>query len=137
MHGLDRCARKLKLPAWLERNGAATGHVKKTDDVSRLDDWLPTEQMLHALEQRTDAAASLVGNGVVALDRKRELLVLGADAKVRPGFAARLEPRDEILARFDRCHVDLVASHGVVREKRAATLHGGCKRGQLGTRLPI
>jgi hypothetical protein len=59
-------------------------------------------------------------------------LVLGADAEMRPGLATRLEPRDEVLARLDRSHVDLIASHAAFRAKRAATLHGACKGGQLG-----
>src|SRR5262249_30747596 len=87
--------------------------------------------MLHAFEQCTDAAAALVRNRVMAIDRKHELLVLGTEAKLRSGLAARLEPRDELLARFDRPHVDLVASHTAVPTERAATLHGDCKGGQL------
>src|SRR6516225_5389051 len=67
----------------------------------------------------------------MAIDRKHELLVLGTEAELRSGLAARLEPRDELLARFDRRHVDLVASHTAVPMERAATLHGDCKGGQL------
>src|SRR5262245_33755786 len=67
----------------------------------------------------------------MAIDRKHELLVLGTEAELRSGLAARLEPRDELLARFDRRHVDLVASHTAVPTERAATLHGDCKGGQL------
>src|SRR5262245_27612368 len=87
--------------------------------------------MLHAFEQCTDAAAALVRDRVMAIDRKHELLVRGTEAELRSGPAARLEPRDELLARFDRRHVDLVASHTAVPAERAATLHGGCKGGQL------
>src|SRR5262252_6514004 len=73
----------------------------------------------------------------MAIDRKHELLVLGTEAELRFGLAARLEPRDELLARFDRRHVDLVASHTAVPTERAATLHGGCEGGQLVSRLII
>ena len=61
----------------------------------------------------------VVGHRPVALDRERELLVLGADAEFRLRLAARLEPRDEFVARFDRCHVDLVTSHAGVPAERA------------------
>src|SRR5262245_20584613 len=131
VHRLDERTRKLELAARLGRDGPAPGHVQQTDDVAVLDDRFPTEQMLHAFEQRTDTAAALIGDRVVALDRKHELLVLGTEAELRSGLAARLKPRDEFLARFDRRHVDLVASHTAVPTKRAATLHGGCKGGQL------
>src|SRR6516165_3991053 len=93
--------------------------------------------MLHAFEQRTDAALTLIRDRVVAVDRKHEFLVLGTEAKPRSGLAARFKPRDEFLARFDRRHVDLVASHAAVPTERAATLHGGCKGGQLVSRLVI
>ena len=79
-----------------------------------------------------DAAAALVGDRAMTLDREHELLVLGTDAKLRLGLAARLEPRNEFLARLDRRHVDLVASHAGVPTERAATLHGACKGEQLG-----
>jgi len=46
-----------------------------------------------------------------------ELLVLGANAKLRLRLAARLEPRDQFLAGFDRRHVDLVASHAALPAK--------------------
>ena len=67
--------------------------------------------MLHAFQQGADATAVLVRNRLKPLHPEHELLVLGADAELRPRLAARLEPRDEIVARFDRSHVDLVASH--------------------------
>src|SRR5262249_20947034 len=79
-------------------------------------------QMLHPFEQRTDAAPALVGHRAMPLDREGELLVLGADAEFRLRLDARLEPRDEFVARFDRRHVDLVTSHTDVPAKRAATL---------------
>src|SRR5262252_2182367 len=89
MHRLDGSARQLELAAWFERDRAATGHVEQADDVAILDDRFPTEQMLHAFEQRTDAAAALVGDRLVALDRKHEFLVFGTEAKPRSGLAAR------------------------------------------------
>src|SRR5262249_39143323 len=117
MHGFDRRAGKLELSARLERDRAASGHVEQADDVAGLDDRFPTEQMLHAFEQCADAAAAFVWDRVVAFQREPNLLVLGAESETRVGLAARLEPRDEILARFDRSHVDLVASHAGFRRK--------------------
>src|SRR5712691_13229510 len=73
--------------------------------------------MLHALEQRADAAAAVIGDGAMALDREGEFLVLGADAEPRLRFAARFEPRDELVARLDRRHVDLVTGHAGFRRK--------------------
>src|SRR3984893_17928466 len=95
----------------LERNGAATGHVEEPDDVAVVGDRLPPEQHLHALEQRADAAWTLVGHRLVAADREREFFVLGADAEARLRHDARGEPGDEVVARLDRCHVDFVAGH--------------------------
>src|SRR4029077_19428369 len=90
---------------------AAAGHVEEPDDVAVFDDRLPAEQMLHAVEQRADAAASVIGNRRMTFEHEGEFLVLGADAEFRPGLAAVREPRDEIVARFDRRHVDLVTCH--------------------------
>ena len=119
VHGLDRRARQLELAARLERDGAAAGDVEQADDVAVLDDRLPAEQVLHALEQRADARAALIGHRPVAVDREGELLVLGADAEFRLRLDARFEPRDEFVARFDRRHVDLVTSHAGVPAERA------------------
>ena len=63
-----------------------------------------------------------VGNRPVAIDREYEFLVLGADAELRLRLHARFEPRDQLVARFDRRHVDLVASHAGGSGERAATL---------------
>ena len=119
VHGFDRRARKLELAARLQRDRAAAGDVEHADDVAVLDDRLPAQQMLHALEQRADAAPAVIRHRPVALDRERELLVLGADAEFGFRLAARLEPRDEFIARFDRRHVDLVTSHAGVPAERA------------------
>ena len=69
VHGLDRRAGKLELPAGLERDRAAAGHVGEADDVLALHDRLPAEQMLHAVEQRADAARPAVGHRPVAVRR--------------------------------------------------------------------
>src|SRR5207302_6437278 len=76
-----------------------------------LGDRLPAEEMLHALEQRADAAAAHVGNGTVAVEGEGEFLVLGADAERGFRLAPRLEPGDELVAARNRRHVDLVAGH--------------------------
>src|SRR5437660_11913020 len=87
--------------------------------------------MLHAFQQRADAAAAVIRDRSMVLDHEHELLVLGAEAELRLGLAARFEPRDKLLARLDRRHVDLVTSHAGIRQERAATLHGSCAGGQL------
>ena len=50
-----------------------------------------------------------------------EFFVLGADAKLRLWLAAFGEPGDKFVARLDRPHVDLIASHAGFRAERAAT----------------
>ena len=70
-----------------------------------------------------------VGHRPVAVDGEDELLVLGADAEFRLRLAARLEPRDQFVARVDRRHVDLVAGHsGVPAEKGRDLNHGPGER---------
>ena len=59
-----------------------------------------------------------------------ELLVLGADAELRLRLAARLEPRDQFVARVDRRHVDLVAGHSGIPAEKVATLIMGRAKGQ-------
>ena len=67
VHGLDRRAGQLELAAGLERDRAAAGHVGEPDDVLALHDRLPAEQVLHAVEQRADAARPAVGHRPVAV----------------------------------------------------------------------
>src|SRR5207244_10938699 len=78
-------------------------------------------------QQRADAAAPVVGNRMMALLREGEFLVLGADPKLRLGLAAGFEPRDQLLTRFDRRHVDLVTSHSVIPEKGRGPYPGAGK----------
>ena len=111
MDGLQRRAGELELAARLERDRAAAGHVGKADDVRPVHDRLPAEQMLHADEQRADRAAAFVGDRLVRVGRERELLVLGPGPPLRLRFRAFGEPRDELVARFDRRQVDNVTGH--------------------------
>ena len=111
VHGLDRRARQFELPARLQRNRAAAGDVVEPDDVAALHDRLPAEQELHAFEQRADAARAFVRHGMVALERERRLLVLGADPEFGRRLHAGLQPRDEFVARLQRRHIDLVTRH--------------------------
>jgi hypothetical protein len=80
--GLDRRPRQFELSAGLERDRATAGYIEQADDVAVLDDRFPAEQMLHAFEQRADAAAAHIGNRELAIDREGEFLVLGADAEL-------------------------------------------------------
>src|SRR5262245_52672156 len=67
--------------------------------------------MLHSLKQRANAATALVGHRPEFLDCEYKFLVLRADTELRALFAARLEPRDEFVTRFDRPHIELITSH--------------------------
>ena len=128
VHGLDRRAGQFELPARLERNRAAAGDVEQADDVVALHDRLPAEQVLHAVEQRADAARPGIGHRPVVVDGEGEFLVLGADAELRLRLAARFEPGDEFVARLDRRHVDLVTSHaGEFRRKKGRDLNHGTR----------
>jgi hypothetical protein len=73
--------------------------------------------MLHAFKQGPDAAAALIGNRPVTFYREDEFLVLGADTKLSLRLDAGFEPRDELVARRDRRHVDLVTSHAAIPAK--------------------
>ena len=86
--------------------------------------------MLHAFEQRPDAARARIWHRPVTIEGEGELLMLGADAKLRLRLAALLEPGDEFVARLDGRHVDLVASHTAVGsgEKGRDLKHGGAQR---------
>ncbi len=114
MHVLDRRAGQFELAARLQRNRAAAGDVEQADDVVAFHDRLPAEQIVHAVEQRADAALARIGHRPMVVDGEGEFLVLGADAELRLRLAARFEPGDEFVARLDRGHVDLVTSHAAV-----------------------
>ena len=62
---------------------------EQADDVRALHDRLPAEQVLHALEQRADAARPVIGNRLVAREREGEFFVLGADAKLARRLVSR------------------------------------------------
>ena len=111
MHGLKLRAREFELAAGLERDGAAAGDVEQADNVRPFHDRFPAEQMLHALEQRADAARPLIGHRTMALQREGELLVLGAEPELRFGFDALREPMHQIVAPLDRRQVDLITRH--------------------------
>ena len=111
VHGFDRRTGQFELPAGLQRDRPAAGDVIQPDDVAALHDRLPAEQKLHAFEQRADAARALVRHGLMAFERERGLLVLGADAEFGRRLHARFQPRHEFVARLQRRHIDLVTRH--------------------------
>ena len=76
--------------------------------------------MLHAFEQRANAASSLVGHRPVSFEREGEFFVLGADAELRLRLDALSDPIDEIVAPLDRRQVDLITRHGIPEEWAAA-----------------
>ena len=134
VHGLHRRAGQFELAAGLERYRAAAGYVEQADDVVALHDRLPAEQMLHAFEQRADASAArhkATGRWPSTVKANFSCSVPMRILRLR--LAARLEPRDELVARLDRRHVDLVTSHAGLPAKRAATLHGRRAGGQCST----
>ena len=56
-------------------------------------------------------ARPLVRHGLMALQRERRFLVLGADAEFGRRLHAGLQPRDQFVARLQRRHIDLVTRH--------------------------
>src|SRR5690349_5272495 len=128
MHGLDRSARKLELATRLKRDRAAALVVGKPDDVPIVEDRFPAFQRLHAVEQRLDAAIAAIWHGPAIGNREREFLVLGADPELFLTLAARLEPRDELVARFDRRHINLVTGHKEVRQAAGRRPYTSSKR---------
>ena len=113
MHGFDLRAGQFELAARFERDRAASRHIEQADDVPPFHDRLPAEQMLHAFEQRANAAPPFVGHRLVSFEREREFLVLGADAELRLRLHALSDPIDELVAPLDRRQVDLVTRHGI------------------------
>ena len=111
MDRLDRRAGQLELPARLQRDRPAPGHVGEADDVRPVHDRFPAEQMLHADEQCADRALPIIGHGIVPPGGEGELLVLGADPELRLRLRPLLEPCDEFVARFDRRQVHNVTGH--------------------------
>ena len=101
--GRERRTGKLELPAGLEADDAAFGAIRalQRDDVAALHDAIPAEALLHAFEQRADAALAVVGNRRVTLPVEAELLVLGADAPVGHRLVACFEISDELVPRLD------------------------------------
>ena len=132
MQGLDLRAGQFELPAGLQRDRAAAGDVEQADDVFPFHDGLPAEQVLHALEQRANAASALIGHRPVSLQREGEFLVLGADAELRFRFDALGKPIHEIVAPLDRRQVDLITRHKASWEKSAATLYAAHGQEQCG-----
>ncbi len=130
MHVIDRRSGQFELSAGLERDRAAAGHVGEADDAVALHDRVPAEQVPHAVEQRADAARAVIRHRRMVDDPEGELLMLGADAEFRLRLAARFEPRDELVARFDRRHIDLITGHAEFRRKKVATLITRRAKGQ-------
>jgi hypothetical protein len=120
VHRLHRRAGQFELAPGLKRNGAAAGDVIEADDVALFHDRLPAEQKLHPFQQCLDAARLLIGDRIVAAVSEGKFFVLGADTELCLRLAAFREPGDEFVARLDRPHVDLVASHAGSRAGRAA-----------------
>ena len=85
--------------------------VVEADQIAVVLDPLPAEPRAHALEQRADAPVAVVGHGRTIGAVERNLLVLGADPQRTGRLAARFEPGDQRVARFDNLTIDDVASH--------------------------
>ena len=108
VHIVERSARKLKLPARLQRNCAPARAVEEADQRPLVHDRLPAGLRLHALKQRRNAAAPIapgIGNGAQIIEIEGEFLMLGAKQKRPAGLAALLKPGDQLAARGNRCGV--------------------------------
>ena len=112
MDRLYRRAGKLELAAGLQRDRALAGRLDKADDVALVEDRIPAERLLHALQQRADAAFAAIGNGRVAVDIEGKLLVLGADPPLLARLVAFGEIGGQLIDRFDRPEIGRVARHG-------------------------
>ena len=55
--------------------------------------------------------APFVRHGMMAFERERRLLVLGADPEFGRRLHARFQPRHQFVARLQRRHIDLVTRH--------------------------
>src|SRR6476620_6120590 len=117
MHGFDRCSRQFELTARLERDCAATRDIEQADHVALLDNRLPAQEMLHAFQERADAATAVIGHRSQVLGPEHEFLVLGADTELQLRLCPGLEPRDQFVTRFNRRQVDLITSHAAVPAK--------------------
>ena len=113
--GLDRGARKLELAARLERDRAAAGRVEQADDVAVLDDRLPAEQVKHAFEQCADAARAPHRAPARRPSSVKANFSCSVPMRKRDFGLAPCEPRDQLVARLDRRHVDLVTGHAGFR----------------------
>ena len=108
--GLQR-AGKLELPAGLQRDRAAADGIDEPDQGAAVLDRVPAQTLAHRLQQGADPARPLIGNRRVARGIERDFLVLGPDAELRAGLAARFQPRDQVPFRFNDLRVDNVAGH--------------------------
>ncbi len=112
---LQRRAGQFELSARLQRDRPAAIRPGQADDMAGIDDRLPAEPLLHALQQGTDATgagAPLIGDGSEIALIEREFLVLGADPEGRGLFLAVGDPRNQFGLGIDRGRIGHVASHG-------------------------
>ena len=108
--GLDRRARELELAARLERDRAAAGHVDQADDVAVVEDRLPAEQPA-CPRAAPGCRAALIGDRARGRRARTGISRARCRCGTAPSASALLEPRDELVARLDRRHVDLVTGH--------------------------
>ncbi len=90
MQGFQRRARQFHLPARLQGDRPAA-FVKQGDHVSLLEHRRPPEN-LETFQKRLDSPRPFVGQGAEAALLEGEFFMLGADAPVRLGLAARFQP---------------------------------------------
>ena len=105
MQRLQRAARQLELAAGLQADVATEGVALRPlqgDDVVAFQDRFPAEPLDHFLQQRLDAARSLIGQGGERIGVKAELFMLGADAPFFLRLGAFGDPVHEIGLALDR-----------------------------------
>jgi hypothetical protein len=80
--GFERCAREFELAARLDRDGAHARGFGQPDDVLAVEDRLPAEPGLHALQESGNAGLAKIGHRAVVGAEEGELFVLRSEAEL-------------------------------------------------------
>jgi hypothetical protein len=111
VNGLERRARKLELASRFQADGALSGRLDQSDDAALVQDRVPAEFLLHALQNRPYAPFAAIGHGRVTVDREGKLLVFRADAPLLARLATGSEVVDKLCDPFDRPGIGRIARH--------------------------
>ena len=108
-------ARKLELPARLQRYRAAAALVEKADQLAVVLDRAPIRGARASPPAARRCPLALVGDRRQIGEVERDLLVLGADLESARRLAAGLEPRDEVAPTVHRLRIRHIARHAISR----------------------